>query len=141
MHKHQGATFGLLTCVEWVGRQRWRCRCQCGGEKVVFESALRSLPCPHCGCISIARHQAEQARKVALQEARLLARCLRPCLDCGMAVGEPCRLYCAPCSDARRAMYGKRPRARANVIGCHGQWHLITALPWGCVRCRRVYGE
>ena len=30
----KGRKFGKLTAVEYMGKSRWRCVCECGGEKI-----------------------------------------------------------------------------------------------------------
>lgn len=94
---------------------------------------------PVCGaCAAYERKPSHgtQARR------RLLGQCLR----CATPVHEPPHVYCAPCRrrmttdyHARQTVQDARPGP--NRIGCHGRWHHITALPWACLRCRRVYGE
>ncbi|AZU99772.1 transcription factor [Bacillus phage DK2] len=49
-----GQTFGKLTCKEMVGRQSghvvWKCECECGKEKNVRTTDLRSGNTVSCGC-------------------------------------------------------------------------------------------
>ena len=50
-----GCRFGLLTALGIVDTQqhsqsRWRCRCDCGAEKVVWRSSLVSGETKSCGC-------------------------------------------------------------------------------------------
>lgn len=50
-----GIVFGKLTVVSEHdasnGLRRWLCRCECGTEKVVFHSALKSGMTKSCGCL------------------------------------------------------------------------------------------
>ncbi|MCD8364433.1 MAG: transcriptional regulator [Clostridiales bacterium] len=50
-----GRRFGILTVVERCGNRNgravWRCRCDCGGEKLVTAHALKSGGCRSCGCL------------------------------------------------------------------------------------------
>ena len=51
-----GEKFGLLTAVDMVGRDEdgnrlWRCRCDCGGEKVARTGCLTSGNVRSCGCL------------------------------------------------------------------------------------------
>ena len=48
--------FGMLTAIECVGTDKfhnalWRCKCDCGGEKVVRGSSLRDGEAKSCGCL------------------------------------------------------------------------------------------
>ena len=54
-----GKSFGRLTVIEFAGRDTgkrhgflWRCKCLCGGEKVVETSRLNSGNLKSCGCLS-----------------------------------------------------------------------------------------
>ena len=47
--------FGRLTLIEEAGlarsgNMRWRCRCSCGKESIVFASSLRRGTTVSCGC-------------------------------------------------------------------------------------------
>ena len=52
-----GRTFGRLTVIEWAGCvdgttvQLWRCRCECGTEKVVRAGDLTRGSTASCGCL------------------------------------------------------------------------------------------
>ena len=50
-----GQRFGLLTVLEYAGKQdgahRWKCRCDCGEETVVEQSRLQSGKTKSCGCL------------------------------------------------------------------------------------------
>ena len=48
-----GDTFGRLTLIERVpakNNTRWRCRCQCGQDTLVYQQNLRSGRIVSCGC-------------------------------------------------------------------------------------------
>lgn len=50
-----GQRFGLLTALQAEGRDAtnkvlWRCRCDCGNERIVTTSALNNGHALHCGC-------------------------------------------------------------------------------------------
>jgi hypothetical protein len=51
----KGRRFGLLTCLEDVGRQKgrvlWRCQCDCGNEINATSSNLKNGHTQSCGCI------------------------------------------------------------------------------------------
>ena len=46
-----GRKFGMLTVVERVDGQRWRCRCDCGKEAIVLTYHLKSGHTKSCGCL------------------------------------------------------------------------------------------
>jgi hypothetical protein len=51
--------FGKLTAVELLekkdcyGRRRWRCMCECGGEKISTANLLKSGNVKSCGCLKV----------------------------------------------------------------------------------------
>lgn len=50
-----GQKYGLLTVVEDLGskdkKRWWRCKCECGGEKITHTAALRHGSTKSCGCL------------------------------------------------------------------------------------------
>ena len=47
----KGKKFGSLTAVEYLGKSKWRCMCDCGHEKIVNSYFLRNgqqTDCGHC---------------------------------------------------------------------------------------------
>lgn len=55
MKLNSGMRIGRLTLIEEAGlarsgNMRWRCRCSCGKEVVVFASSLRNGNTLSCGC-------------------------------------------------------------------------------------------
>jgi hypothetical protein len=54
-----GHRYGLLTVVKHVGVSAagalWRCKCDCGGEKIVRANSLRTARTRSCGCLNSAR--------------------------------------------------------------------------------------
>jgi hypothetical protein len=55
-----GQTFGRLTAVDpagtsAAGAMRWNCRCECGQQKVVAASHLKSGAISSCGCKNVER--------------------------------------------------------------------------------------
>jgi hypothetical protein len=54
-----GQRFNALTVLEYIGNRRWRCRCDCGQETVVFSTNIRRGHTTSCGCAwlkSITKH-------------------------------------------------------------------------------------
>lgn len=49
-HDHSGQRFGKLTALEHLGSGVWRCRCDCGAEKDLTGSRLRTGNDTSCGC-------------------------------------------------------------------------------------------
>ena len=51
-------TFGRLTVISYHSKgkydhTRWLCKCECGKEKVIFSSALKSGHTKSCGCLNL----------------------------------------------------------------------------------------
>lgn len=46
-----GQRFGRLVAVEYAGRERWRCQCDCGNSKLVVTGNLKRHT-RSCGCIA-----------------------------------------------------------------------------------------
>lgn len=42
--------FGLLVAVEYMGKSKWRCKCDCGNETEVFSGNLLKNHTTSCGC-------------------------------------------------------------------------------------------
>ena len=45
-----GKRFGKLIALSYVGNQKWKCRCDCGNETIVFTSNLTRGHTISCGC-------------------------------------------------------------------------------------------
>jgi len=59
-----GQRFGMLTAVELVGkntsgRTLWKCKCDCGNEKIILQGALHQGLAKSCGCM---RHHLRNTR-------------------------------------------------------------------------------
>ena len=62
-----GDKFGRLTVVESVPGNRnlrWRCVCECGGEKLVYQPNLRSGGVASCGCKNEDRLRLRRKEKI-----------------------------------------------------------------------------
>jgi hypothetical protein len=46
-----GFVFSRLIVLEPYGRQRWRCRCECGNETIVMRGSLITAHTRSCGCL------------------------------------------------------------------------------------------
>lgn len=61
-HDLTGKTFGRLTAIERgstvKGHSRWRCRCACGAERLVYSSSLLTGNTASCGCLRVERTSA-----------------------------------------------------------------------------------
>ena len=42
--------YGKLTALEYLGKSMWRCKCDCGNEKIVYGGHLESGHTKSCGC-------------------------------------------------------------------------------------------
>lgn len=97
-----GQICGKLTVTSHAGygakgHPRWLCRCECGGEKVAFETALSQGRTKSCGCLqsagSMKKLMAEVGRKYGMLTVLGFShrtddnRCMFDCIcDCGIAV-------------------------------------------------------
>jgi len=55
-----GQKFGRLTVIEDAGRSKnntvlWRCKCDCGNEKIILSTSLRNGDSQSCSCLQIER--------------------------------------------------------------------------------------
>lgn len=42
--------YGKLTAIEYLGKSKWKCRCDCGNEKIVYGGHLENGHTKSCGC-------------------------------------------------------------------------------------------
>lgn len=42
--------YGKLTALEYLGKSMWRCKCDCGNEKIVYGGHLENGHTKSCGC-------------------------------------------------------------------------------------------
>src|ERR1700733_124667 len=47
----RGQVFSRPTVIEYESKGRWRCRCECGDEKVVYGDNLEDGLTRSCGCL------------------------------------------------------------------------------------------
>ena len=45
-----GKTYGRLTVIEYIGKSKWLCQCECGNVKVVRSDNLKKGVVVSCGC-------------------------------------------------------------------------------------------
>ena len=43
--------YGKLTAIEYLGKSMWKCKCDCGNEKIVYGGHLETGHTKSCGCI------------------------------------------------------------------------------------------
>ncbi|MEK5139095.1 hypothetical protein MKZ18_06485 [Priestia sp. FSL W8-0001] len=69
-----GQRFGRLIAVDLVAekgkRTRWRCKCDCGGERLVPLNSLNSGKCKSCGCLR-KENTSKTFKKHGLTDTRL----------------------------------------------------------------------
>lgn len=44
--------FGMLTAVEYAGKSKWMCKCDCGNNTIVKTCNLTNGHTKSCGCIA-----------------------------------------------------------------------------------------
>ena len=42
--------YGKLTALEYMGKSMWKCKCECGNEKIIYGGHLESGHTKSCGC-------------------------------------------------------------------------------------------
>lgn len=47
--------YGKLTAIEYLGKSMWKCKCDCGNEKIVTTHLLQSGHTTSCGCLRASR--------------------------------------------------------------------------------------
>lgn len=47
--------YGKLTAIEYLGKSMWKCKCDCGNEKIVYGGHLESGHTKSCGCFRLPR--------------------------------------------------------------------------------------
>lgn len=47
--------YGKLTALEYLGKSMWRCKCDCGNEKIIYGGHLESGHTKSCGCYRLPR--------------------------------------------------------------------------------------
>lgn len=53
LHKDlAGKRFGRLVAIEYLGKSRWLCKCDCGNDTIVLSSALVHGSTESCGCLA-----------------------------------------------------------------------------------------
>jgi hypothetical protein len=54
-----GLKFGLLVAIEYAGKCKWLCQCECGNKTVVRTQNLKNAKTKSCGCL---RHQESKCK-------------------------------------------------------------------------------
>ena len=83
-----GQRFGRLVVMNEAGKRNnfvaWKCRCDCGNEKVITGSSLRNGSTKSCGCLNKEKTKEKHTKhgkcdtKVYQIWASMLARCYNP---------------------------------------------------------------
>lgn len=84
----KGQRFGRWTAIEFVGKvkgvPKWKCRCDCGTERLVWSVALRSGTSKSCGCFNLEalskRQRTHGASDTLLYDVwvHMIQRCTNP---------------------------------------------------------------
>lgn len=93
-HDMSGERYGRLVVIERAGTDRnrnalWRCRCDCGNEKVISGKCLKSGDTKSCGCLQLEnlREQAHKGHSITHGDAHsrlyevwstMIQRCTNP---------------------------------------------------------------
>lgn len=126
-----GQTFGLWTVVDYHSKNRWKCRCRCGAEKLIQGASLRGGKSR--GCLSCRTASPYPPGRSARGPSRLRAKAL--CSHCGLEFFKPHGLsrYCSPSCKITVAKRAKRERAAE----MHGYRRRLGEIyyPRQCINC------
>jgi hypothetical protein len=138
---------GRLVCVEPVGVHAgghvlWRCRCDCGGEKVVQSNNLkRASGTKSCGCLRSEASKKRVLRDGAWNEGKSYAvnqgeRCYKTRHSWAKAVLKRLGNQCQRCgwNEARCDVHHKIPKGKGGL-------HTIANAIVLCPNCHRVEHE
>ena len=75
-----GKKFGMLTVLEYCGRDKnheslWRCRCDCGNERICQLQYLKKSKMPTCGCINPLEKHGKSHSRIYFLWKGMKARC------------------------------------------------------------------
>lgn len=77
-----GQRFGMLTVTEYIGGSKWKCKCDCGNETIVFAANLERKHTKSCGCLKgeglIGKKVGKMTILKQIDKEHFLCRC-----DCG----------------------------------------------------------
>lgn len=144
-----GQKYGLLTVVEFVGKDKfnnalWRCKCDCGKEKVVSRRNLISGNTSSCGCLHKPDHTGKRfGRLTVLSEVganprrRIIWKCK---CDCGNIVEVTSSALMAGCTRSCGCLM--RETAKETMV-THGKTgtRLYTVWEGMKARCRNKNHE
>lgn len=121
-----GERFGRLVVLERAGTNDrgaslWRCRCDCGNEKVTRGFVLRQGRCRSCGCLQDEQRRAKRKTDVGSESTEyntwegMKARCLNPDSEAYADYGGRGIAVCARWLSFENflADMGKRPNGRS----------------------------
>ena len=75
-----GKKFGHLTVIEYVGKSKWKCQCDCGAVRIVQTAHLTTGHTLSCGCRKKYNHLIHGGRHTRLYRiwANMKTRCFNP---------------------------------------------------------------
>lgn len=76
-----GKRFGRLTVIEYAGKSKWLCKCDCGTVKAMSGEGLRKKGVQSCGCLCKERHPVKHGDSYTRLYKRykgMLSRCNNP---------------------------------------------------------------
>lgn len=151
-HDLTGQKFGRFTVIEYAGKSKWRCICNCGNKRLVMTYALRCGNSTSCGCLKVEKLIARSTGVVKREDltgyryGRLV--CLEPapghapgnggalwrCLcDCGNEIIVPA--YALKKANTRSCGCLQRDTIKARLTK-HGACRSREYRIWRCMRGR-----
>lgn len=126
-----GRRFERLIALEYLGRSKWKCLCDCGRTKSVDAYHLRSGAILSCGCLGLERRLAGQQLHMKPIEARFWAKVHKH-------PGDGCWVWTASVIRSGYGRFGLQG-AGARTVGAHRfSFELANGpIPDGMCICHR----
>ena len=103
-----GQRFGKLIALSYVGNQKWKCRCDCGNETIVFTSNLTRGHTISCGCargtgiigrlvgdLTVTKH-------ISNNKYRCVCSCGNECIRTYESITQSRTMCCDECAKVRK---------------------------------------
>ena len=102
-----GKRFGKLIALSYVGNQKWKCRCYCGNDTIVFTSNLTRGHTISCGCargtgiIGRVVGNLTVTEHIRDNKYRCVCSCGNECIRTYESITQSRTMYCNECAKKR----------------------------------------